>query len=224
VETVDERLAGDVPAEARPVDELSITAGEDDDAEEESVGAADPTPSADPAGGSSVIGRIQSQKQSASTAPGAVGESAGGGTGNGVTNTELRAQLRELDDGEFTQLVADLWEAQGWSTTVFSATKQVVYDIVAMRDEPEEQRLLLWTEHRPADEQLGPRAVERCATARDSSQGAESATLITNALPRTAAKQRAEGLDVTVIDGQDLVELLRFEGFQDRLDRDAPNA
>jgi len=93
-----------------------------------------------------------------------------------------------------------------------------------MREEPEQQRLLLWTEHKPGEEQLGPRSVERCATARDSSQGAESATLVTNALPRTAARQRAEGLDVTVIDGQDLVELLRFEGFLDRLEADRPNA
>ena len=120
--------------------------------------------------------------------------------------------------------MADLWEAQGWSTTVFAAARQVVYDIVAMREAPEEQRLLLWTEHRAEDEQLGPRAVERCATARDSSHGADSATLVTNALPRTAAEQRAEGLEVTVIDGRDLVELLRFEGFLDRLDWDAPNA
>ncbi|PSQ46256.1 hypothetical protein BRD19_12710 [Halobacteriales archaeon SW_7_65_23] len=61
-------------------------------------------------------------------------------------------------------------------------------------------------------------------TARDSSQGADSATLVTNALPRTAAKQRAEGLEVTIIDGQELVELLRFEGFLDRLDQDPPSA
>jgi tetratricopeptide (TPR) repeat protein len=220
--TVDRRINGDVPAEALPHDELTVTDGDEEPAE------ADDEPDATGDGdepGSTVIGRIQSQKQEErAAAPGGVNVNAGDGAGNGVTNTELRGKLRDLEEGEFTQLVADLWEAQGWSTTVFSATKQVVYDIVAMREEPEQQRLLLWTEHKPGEEQLGPRSVERCATARDSSQGAESATLVTNALPRTAARQRAEGLDVTVIDGQDLVELLRFEGFLDRLEADRPNA
>ena len=220
--TVDRRINGDVPAEALPHDELTVTDGDEEPAE------ADDEPDATGDGdepGSTVIGRIQSQKQEErAAAPGGVNVNAGDGAGDGVTNTELRGKLRDLEEGEFTQLVADLWEAQGWSTTVFSATKQVVYDIVAMREEPEQQRLLLWTEHKPGEEQLGPRSVERCATARDSSQGAESATLVTNALPRTAAKQRAEGLDVTVIDGQDLVELLRFEGFLDRLEADRPNA
>jgi tetratricopeptide (TPR) repeat protein len=220
--TVDRRINGDVPAEALPHDELTVTDGDEEPAE------ADDEPDATGDGdepGSTVIGRIQSQKQEESAAAAAgVNANTGDGTGNGVTNTELRGKLRDLEEGEFTQLVADLWEAQGWSTTVFSATKQVVYDIVAMREEPEQQRLLLWTEHKPGEEQLGPRSVERCATARDSSQGAESATLVTNALPRTAARQRAEGLDVTVIDGQDLVELLRFEGFLDRLEADRPNA
>jgi tetratricopeptide (TPR) repeat protein len=220
--TIDQRINGDVPAEALPHDELTVTDGDEEPAE------ADDEPDATGDGdepGSTVIGRIQSQKQEESAAaPGGVNVNAGDGAGDGVTNTELRGKLRDLEEGEFTQLVADLWEAQGWSTTVFSATKQVVYDIVAMREEPEQQRLLLWTEHKPGEEQLGPRSVERCATARDSSQGAESATLVTNALPRTAARQRAEGLDVTVIDGQDLVELLRFEGFLDRLEADRPNA
>ncbi|PSQ63397.1 MAG: hypothetical protein BRD21_02865 [Halobacteriales archaeon SW_8_66_22] len=216
--TVDRRINGDVPAEALPHDELTVTDGDEEPAE--AGDEPDATGDGDEPG-STVIGRIQSQKQEErAAAAGGVNVNAG----DGVTNTELRGKLRDLEEGEFTQLVADLWEAQGWSTTVFSATKQVVYDIVAMREEPEQQRLLLWTEHKPGEEQLGPRSVERCATARDSSQGAESATLVTNALPRTAARQRAEGLDVTVIDGQDLVELLRFEGFLDRLEADRPNA
>jgi tetratricopeptide (TPR) repeat protein len=169
----------------------------------------------------SVIGRIQSQKRDGQSAEGPVRDSGGttpGSADGTTTNTELRRKLRELDGTAFTRLVADLWEAQGWSTTVFSATNQVVYDVVAMREEPEERRLLLWTEHRPDGSQLGPRTVTRCATARDSSQGADCATIVTNALLRTAAQQRAQELDVTVIDGSDLRDLVRFEEFVDRLD------
>jgi len=224
LETVEDRLDGDVPTERLPADDLSATVvdsegGSDDGSDDDAGGDGSDVEET----GSTVIGRIQSQKTGAGMGgQGAV--EARADAADSVTNTEIRAKLRDLDEQAFTRLVADLWEAQGWSTTVFSATNQVVYDVVAMRDEPDSQRLLLWTEYRPDDEQLGPRTVERWATARDSSQGADSATLVTNALLRTAAKQRAEGLEVTVIDGQDLVELLRFEGFVDRLERDTADA
>jgi tetratricopeptide (TPR) repeat protein len=222
IRTVEHRLAGNAPTAQLPVEELPITevdvAGGDDGPE-----ASDGEPTAETEyDESSVIGRIQSQKTGdRNTENGSEADDRQPADhGEPITNTEIRRKLHDLDQERFTEFVADLWEAQGWSTTVFSTTNQVVYDIVAMRDEPEQRRLLLWTEHRGDDEQVGPRTIERCATARDSSQGADSATLVTNALLRTAAKQRADGLDVTVIDGSDLVELVRFEGFLDRLDRD----
>jgi tetratricopeptide (TPR) repeat protein len=216
IETVESRLDGNAPTEHLPVEELPITEVDQGDGEPAET---DDEPTAERAyDDSSVLGRIQSQKT------GDRDTDANGDRQQSedepLTDAEIRQQLRELDQDRFTEFVADLWAAQGWSTTVFSTTNQVVYDIVAMREKPEQRRLLLWTEHRADDEQIGPRTIERCATARDSSQGADSATLVTNALLRTAAKQRAEGLDVTVIDGSDLVELVRFEGFLDRLDRD----
>jgi hypothetical protein len=216
IETVESRLDGNAPTEHLPVEELPIT--EVDQGGDEPT-ETDDEPTAEQAyDDSSVIGRIQSQK----TADGETDTNGDRqhGEDEPLTNAEIRQQLHDLDKERFTEFVADLWAAQGWSTTVFSTTNQVVYDIVAMREKPEQRRLLLWTEHRADDEQIGPRTIERCATARDSSQGADSATLVTNALLRTAAKQRAEGLDVTVIDGSDLVELVRFEGFLDRLERD----
>jgi len=217
INTVEDRLDGNAPTEHLPVEELPIT-GIDvtDDTEPEPNGeerTAEPEYDE-----SSVIGRIQSQKTSDRDTD--TNSDRQHTEDEPMTNAEIRQNLHGFDQERFTEFVADLWEAQGWSTTVFSTTNQVVYDIVAMRDEPEQRRLLLWTEHRADEEQIGPRTIERCATARDSSQGADSATLVTNALLRTAAKQRADGLDVTVIDGSDLVELVRFEGFLDRLNRD----
>jgi hypothetical protein len=221
ISTVEDRLDGNAPTEHLPVESLPITEVDVADDEDESD-ANDEAPTAEQEyDESSVIGRIQSQKTAdtrSETADDAAQPDKPGD--EPVTQAEIRQKLHDLEQEQFTEFVADLWEAQGWSTTVFSTTNQVVYDIVAMRDEPEQRRLLLWSEHRSGDGQIGPRTIERCATARDSSQGADSATLVTNALLRTAARQRAEGLDVTVIDGNDLIELIRFEGYLDRLDQD----
>jgi len=123
------------------------------------------------------------------------------------------ARIRELDPDAFTELVATLWEEQGWSTTVFSSITDAVYDVVAIRElEDGEQRLLLWTVHRPDGGVLGPTAVDRAATARDTSQGGDSATVVTAGTFTSAAEERADELDVTVVDGEGLLELLETHG------------
>ena len=133
---------------------------------------------------------------------------------------EIVAALRELDERALTELVADVWDAKGWSTTVFSATTNAVYDVVALRErDGEGERLLLWTVHRPDDGTLGATIVRRCATTRDSSRGADSATLVTTGTLTTAARASAEKLDVAVVDGTDLAKELRATGLLARLEQ-----
>jgi len=132
------------------------------------------------------------------------------------SDEDLAEALRELDEGALTDLVAAVWERRGWSATVFSSTTKTVYDVVAMREEGDE-RLLLWTVHRPDGGALGATVVRRCATTRDSSQGADSATLVTSGTLTGAARDRAEELDVTVVDCEGLVEAIRETGLTGEL-------
>lgn len=133
------------------------------------------------------------------------------------TADSLVATLRELDEATLTELVAELWEASGWSTTVFSATTETVYDIVALRDcDGEDERLLLWTVQRPDDGALDGTVVRRCATTRDSSRGADQATLVTTGTLTRGARTTADELDVTVVDGEELADRLVAAGHADR--------
>jgi len=129
------------------------------------------------------------------------------GTDAGHPADDRVRQIRALDEDAFTELVAAVWSSLGYTTTVFSATKKAVYDIVALHQDPRE-RLLLWTVHRPDGGSVGSTVVKRCATARDSSQGADGATLVTSGNLTDAARTRAADLDVTVLDCEDLVPLL----------------
>ncbi len=113
-----------------------------------------------------------------------------------------------------------MWETSGWSTTVFSATTETVYDIVALRDDDrdgEDERLLLWTVHHSDDSALGATEVRRCATTRDSSHGADQATLLTTGTFTDSARASARKLDVTIVDGEDLANRLIGAGLADRL-------
>ncbi|MEF8784833.1 MAG: restriction endonuclease [Haloarculaceae archaeon] len=136
------------------------------------------------------------------------------------TQTDVARALSELDEASLTELVADLWAENGWSTTIFSATTETVYDVVALREgegESEDERLLLWTVHRPDNGALGATVVRRCATTRDSSHGADRATLVTTGTLTSGARSSADELDVTVVDGEELASRLAAAGLTDQL-------
>ncbi|MEF8815011.1 MAG: restriction endonuclease [Halovenus sp.] len=141
------------------------------------------------------------------TAPGGANRPDSPATDPAGAEDERVRRLRALDEQAFTEFVASVWSSQGYTTTVFSATKKAVYDIVAVRQDPE-KRLLLWTAHPPDGGSLGSTAVERCATARDSNQGADGATLVTSGRLTDAARARAAELDVTVVDCDDFADLI----------------
>lgn len=125
--------------------------------------------------------------------------------------------LRHLDEDEFLELVSDLWEAQGWSTTAVSTTVESMCDLIAIREGPQEERLLVWTTHRPSGGPVGTAEVRRCANAREDSRGADRAVLVTTGEPTAAARARADEFDVDIVDTGELVALLRFEKLVDTL-------
>ena len=135
-----------------------------------------------------------------------------------VPADDLRTALERLDGTGLAELVADLWEAQGWSATVFSAQTQAVYDVLAFRTrDGEEERLLLWTAHRPDGGTVGETVIRRCATTRDSSRGADGATLVTTGTLTTAARQQASDREVAVVDRDALLERLVSAGLAEQL-------
>lgn len=232
--TVERRLDGNVPEDPEEpvVPELEFEPPEGAEEEDESPAEASPNtrrrqtgrtghdtasvPDQGPVSGQddprSPIDQIKSQKVEE-------GEPDGDSTGTTApAATGLHAQLRSLDEEPFTEFVADLWETAGWSTTVFSATPDAVYDIMAIRDSPEEERLLLWTVHRTDGGDIGSTVVKRCATARDSSQGTDTVALVTTGSLTTTAERRAVEMDVTAVDCDSLVDRIRSAGYEEKLE------
>lgn len=134
-----------------------------------------------------------------------------------VDTTKLENQLNELTESEFDKLVAELWESQGWATTIVSVVATTTFDIVALRDEPTQERLGFWTVHRP-NEPVETTAVDTCIGALKSSEGADAVTIVTTGEVTTAAQSKAEQNNISIVDTTELVELLRFEGVTDKLE------
>lgn len=147
------------------------------------------------------------------------GEAVDGDRNPGASNpssedSEIVSRLREEDVDAFIDLVAAVWEARGWSTTVFSASDETAYDIVAVSEDGAEQ-CLLWVIHRPALGVVGETAVERAANTRDGSAGADSATVATTGSFSDAARSVAAERDVGIVGPRELTDSVRSEGLMD---------
>jgi hypothetical protein len=144
------------------------------------------------------------------------GDQTPGDTEGRASAAAVRGDLTTLTGDGLSALVADLWEAKGWSTTVFKTTGEAVYDILAVQQDPE-YRMLLWAPDLSDRDPLGSTMIERCAAVRDSSDGADSATLVTNGSISEAASERARELDLRALGLNELTEQLLSEGVRDRV-------
>ena len=121
------------------------------------------------------------------------------------SDEQLEQLVGNLDAAGFTELVADLWEAEGWMTTVFEDAGETVYDVVAMRDDTDE-RLLIWTNH--TEGEANKTVIKQCATTLESSHGSNGAVLVTADSLTKAARRKAETLDVRVVERDELIARL----------------
>lgn len=219
LETVERRLRGEgVPASEPDESTLPVERVRDvlaSDGAAGGAGSVEVDPASEGEGPTPAITRVGDEPPDAAGATATrVGTAAGSEPGAGTAADDTVAGLRALDGRAFTRLVAECWEHEGWSTTVFPAANETVYDVVAVRGD---DRLLLWTVQNPDGGRVGPTAIRRCATARDSSGGEERATLVTTGRITAAARRRAEELDVSVLDGAALADRVEAAGLGDRL-------
>lgn len=133
-----------------------------------------------------------------------------------VEPAALLPQLAAMQPTAFRELVADVWDARGWATTVFTTSGAAVYDVLGAH-EGSGERLLLWTVQAPADERLDQGVIERCRTTLDRSQGATRATVVTIGTVEETTRNRAAELDVEVVDGETLCQLLAATDLLDRV-------
>lgn len=130
------------------------------------------------------------------------------------TDTPLEAELSQLTPQQFETVVSELWESQGWSTTPVSINSASAFDIVAMRERPEEERLGIWTIHN-TDGRIDSETVARCKRTLTESRGADTATIVTTAPVSADAESELSDQPITVVETDELCQLLKFEAVTD---------
>ena len=130
------------------------------------------------------------------------------GEGSRGDGQALKRRLQSMDDWDFEHLVADLWELQGWSTEVEQQSTDAGVDVRATKSSPYEQKLLIQAKRYSDENTLGGPDVQQYASLKQQEVDADQAVVVTTGRFTSAAEARAEDLNVKLIDGADLVNLI----------------
>ncbi|MES3516836.1 MAG: restriction endonuclease [Natronomonas sp.] len=120
----------------------------------------------------------------------------------------LRRALQAMDPYDFEWFVADLWELLGWETTVSEATADEGVDVVATKSVPYEQKTLIQAKRYGRSTTVSSPDVQQYASLEHQYPGVDKVVIVTTNEFTAPAREMAERLNVKLIDGDDLVELV----------------
>lgn len=121
---------------------------------------------------------------------------------------QLRTRLQGMDDYEFEHFVGDLWARMGWKTEVSQASNDAGIDVIAEKHTPYLQKKIIQAKRYSDSTTVGGPDIQQYASLRHQDPEADSAVVVTTSRFTTSARDRAEELNVKLVDGDDLVELI----------------
>lgn len=121
---------------------------------------------------------------------------------------EILSELRGINDYEFEQLIADIWEHRGWSTSVTPGSGDRGIDVIARKSHPFDQKQLLQAKRHSAGNKVGSPDVERYNGLRHREDGVDSVIIVTTSSFTAEAQRTAKDLNVKLLSGEDLVGII----------------
>lgn len=125
-----------------------------------------------------------------------------------LSKSELLKQLRQMDEYEFEELVADLWEARGWDTTVTSGSSDRGIDVIAEKDGLVDQKMLIQAKRYGAENKVGSPDVREYSSLQLQEEGVDTVVIVTTSSFSSQAQKIADKLNVKLINGSSFAKLV----------------
>lgn len=132
---------------------------------------------------------------------------------------QIKQRLQRMDDYDFEYFIADLWEQQGWNCEVSQASSDAGIDVTATKSIPYNQKSLIQAKRYGPNTTVGGPEIQQYASLKNQQQDADSVVVITSNAFTKSAKERARDLNVKIIDGDELEDLVKDLGAEDILER-----
>lgn len=132
-----------------------------------------------------------------------------------LNQQEFLSQLRQIDEYEFEHLVADVWEQQGWQTTVTSGSNDRGIDVIAEKGSPFRQKHLIQAKRYSAGNKIGSPDIQQYSSLRQQEDDVDAVVVVTTSSFTPEAERTAQDLNVKLIDGQELCDIIVDSNSQD---------
>ncbi|MFC6757405.1 MULTISPECIES: restriction endonuclease [Haloarcula] len=125
-----------------------------------------------------------------------------------ITDEEILKKLQGIDEYEFEALVAELWEKQGWNTTVTSGSNDRGVDVIAEKNTPFYQKQLIQAKRYSPDSKVGSPDIQQYSSLRHQMDNVDSVVVVTTSDFTLQAQEAAKNLNVKIIDGKQFISLI----------------
>lgn len=122
---------------------------------------------------------------------------------------DVLQKLQEVDPYELEKIVAELWREEGYSATVRKGSGDRGVDVVAKREKPTPRKELIQVKRYSGSNKVGSKDVRLYATLYQQDQEADEIIIVTTNQATSAARQLADELSVTLIEGKKLSQMIQ---------------
>ncbi|GAB7090262.1 hypothetical protein JCM18237_05330 [Halorubrum luteum] len=121
---------------------------------------------------------------------------------------QLKSVLQQMDAYDFEHFVADIWERLGWKTEVSAEAADKGVDVIARKQRPYEQTTLIQAKRYGPNTTVGSPEVQQYASLKNQYSGVDKVVIVTTNEFTGQARELADRLNVKLVNGDDLIELL----------------
>lgn len=125
-----------------------------------------------------------------------------------VDSDEILSRLQDMDEIRFERFVADLWEELGWETRVTQASADAGIDVVAEKKKPYPQKQLLQVKRYSPGTTVSSSDVQQYAALKQQKDDVDASVIVTTSSFSRDAEERGRELNVKLIDGEQLLEII----------------
>jgi HJR/Mrr/RecB family endonuclease len=118
------------------------------------------------------------------------------------------SHLREIDEYDFEVFVAKLWERYGWKTTVTSGSNDRGVDVISGKDTPFKQNHAIQVKRWGSGNKVGRPQIQQYSSLRHRENDIDFVVVVTTSSFTRQAKEEASNLDVKLVDGSDLYQVV----------------
>jgi len=131
-----------------------------------------------------------------------------------ATVNELETHLQHINEYQFEAFIAEVWNHRGWNTRVTQGSSDKGIDVIAERDFPYEEKILIQAKRYGPGSRVGSPEMQKYASLAQRDK-VDKVLIICTSDFTAQAKEVAQDFGIKCVDGRTLAQIVRQEGLED---------